>query len=116
MLSLQFAIYKSFKSTTRCFLLNRTLPIRTMKIYTKTGDKGTSALWTGERFDKNNHIFESLGSIDELNAHLGLVSPYLLSINGSRIICFGFSISILRVFWNYRLKIICLVSIDLIGV
>ena len=78
MLSLQFAINKSFKSTTRCFLLNRTLPIRTMKIYTKTGDKGTSALWTGERFDKNNHIFESLGSIDELNAHLGLVSSYLL--------------------------------------
>ena len=98
MLSLQFAIYKSFKSTTRCFLLNRTLPIRTMKIYTKTGDKGTSALWTGERFDKNNHIFESLGSIDELNAHLGLVSVYLLSINGSRITYLGFSVSILRGF------------------
>lgn len=44
-----------------------------MKIYTKTGDKGTSALWTGERFPKDSHIFECLGSIDELNAHLGLV-------------------------------------------
>lgn len=44
-----------------------------MKIYTKTGDKGTSALFTGERFYKDEHIFECLGSIDELNAHLGLV-------------------------------------------
>ena len=44
-----------------------------MKIYTKTGDKGTSALFTGDRLDKNDHIFECLGSLDELNAHLGLV-------------------------------------------
>jgi cob(I)alamin adenosyltransferase len=45
-----------------------------MKIYTKTGDKGQSSLFTGERLDKDNHIFECLGSIDELNATLGLVS------------------------------------------
>lgn len=44
-----------------------------MKIYTKTGDKGTSALYTGDRLDKNDHIFECLGSLDELNASLGLV-------------------------------------------
>ena len=49
-----------------------------MKIYTKTGDKGTSALWTGDRFPKNHHIFECLGSIDELNAYLGLISLILL--------------------------------------
>jgi cob(I)alamin adenosyltransferase len=45
-----------------------------MKIYTKTGDKGQSSLFTGERLDKDNVIFECLGSIDELNATLGLVS------------------------------------------
>ena len=44
-----------------------------MKIYTKTGDKGTSALWTGERLPKDDHIFDCLGAIDEVNAHIGLV-------------------------------------------
>ena len=42
------------------------------KIYTKTGDAGTTALYTGDRLGKDHAIFTSLGSIDELNAHLGL--------------------------------------------
>lgn len=45
-----------------------------MKIYTKTGDKGQSSLFTGERLDKDSHIFECLGNIDEVNATIGLVS------------------------------------------
>lgn len=49
-----------------------------MKIYTKTGDKGTSALWTGERLPKDNLIFDCLGAIDEVNAHLGLVILFSL--------------------------------------
>lgn len=44
-----------------------------MKIYTKTGDKGQSSLFTGARLDKDHHIFTCLGSIDELNATIGLV-------------------------------------------
>jgi cob(I)alamin adenosyltransferase len=45
-----------------------------VKIYTKTGDKGESSLYTGERLSKDHIIFECLGSIDELNAFLGLVN------------------------------------------
>lgn len=47
------------------------------KIYTKTGDKGTSALYTGERLPKDAHIFHSLGAIDELNGHLGLAREHM---------------------------------------
>lgn len=47
------------------------------KIYTKTGDKGTSALYTGTRLSKDAHIFHSLGAIDELNGHLGLAREHM---------------------------------------
>ena len=60
-----------------------------MKIYTKTGDKGQSSLWTGDRLDKDHHIFECLGSVDELNASIGLVSqgsPNLILNLGERVL------------------------------
>lgn len=44
-----------------------------MKIYTKTGDKGTTGLFGGTRVAKHHIRIESYGTIDELNAHLGLV-------------------------------------------
>ena len=50
------------------------------KIYTKTGDKGTSALYTGDRLPKDDTIFECLGSIDELNANLGLAREYIKKV------------------------------------
>lgn len=43
-----------------------------MKIYTKTGDKGTTALLGGERTSKADIRVELYGTIDELNSHLGL--------------------------------------------
>ena len=42
------------------------------KIYTRTGDDGTTALGTGERRPKSDLRFEAIGTIDELNAHVGL--------------------------------------------
>ena len=44
-----------------------------MKIYTKTGDKGTTSLFTGRRVSKHHIRIESYGTIDELNSHLGLL-------------------------------------------
>lgn len=40
-------------------------------IYTKTGDKGTTALVGGTRVPKSHIRLESYGTIDELNSHLG---------------------------------------------
>jgi cob(I)alamin adenosyltransferase len=44
-----------------------------MKIYTKTGDDGTTSLATGKRVAKNHPQVEAYGDIDELSAHLGLL-------------------------------------------
>lgn len=45
---------------------------RLSKIYTRTGDDGTSALADGKRIDKNSIIFGVMGEIDELNSHIGM--------------------------------------------
>eukprot|EP00051_Salpingoeca_urceolata_P001546 m.41831 g.41831 ORF g.41831 m.41831 type:complete len:72 (+) comp11494_c0_seq1:196-411(+) len=37
-------------------------------LYTRAGDAGTSVLFTGDRLAKSAPVFQSLGSIDELNA------------------------------------------------
>lgn len=44
-----------------------------MKIYTKTGDTGTTALYGGTRVSKHHIRIESYGTVDELNAHIGLI-------------------------------------------
>ncbi|MEM9143225.1 MAG: cob(I)yrinic acid a,c-diamide adenosyltransferase [Bacteroidota bacterium] len=44
-----------------------------MKIYTKTGDRGSTALFGGTRVGKNHIRIDSYGTVDELNSWLGLV-------------------------------------------
>jgi cob(I)alamin adenosyltransferase len=44
-----------------------------MKIYTKTGDDGTTALFGGTRVAKHHIRIESYGTVDELNSYIGLI-------------------------------------------
>lgn len=44
-----------------------------MKIYTKTGDSGTTGLFAGPRVFKDSPRIAAYGSVDELNAILGMV-------------------------------------------
>ena len=44
-----------------------------MKIYTKTGDQGTTSLWSGKRVSKAHPRIAAYGSVDELNSCLGIV-------------------------------------------
>ncbi|MDR3118183.1 MAG: cob(I)yrinic acid a,c-diamide adenosyltransferase [Mediterranea sp.] len=46
-------------------------------VYTKTGDKGTTALIGGTRVAKTHIRLEAYGTVDELNAQLGLLAIYL---------------------------------------
>lgn len=45
-----------------------------MKIYTKTGDNGSSGLFGGQRVPKYHPRLEAYGTIDELNSQIGLLA------------------------------------------
>lgn len=47
------------------------------KVYTKTGDNGTTSLVGGIRIGKANIRLEAYGTVDELNSHLGLLAALL---------------------------------------
>ncbi|SDD40279.1 cob(I)yrinic acid a,c-diamide adenosyltransferase [Sporomusa acidovorans] len=46
------------------------------KVYTKTGDKGTTSLLTGERVSKTSARVEAYGTVDEINSALGLARAH----------------------------------------
>lgn len=54
-----------------------------MKIYTKTGDKGTTSLIGGTKVPKSHLRIEAYGTVDELNSYIGLVRD-LLADDASR--------------------------------
>ena len=47
------------------------------KIYTKTGDAGTTALGSGERVPKTSPRIAAYGTVDETNAHVGVARIHL---------------------------------------
>ncbi len=48
-----------------------------MKIYTRTGDTGTTALFGGDRVRKDHPRIDAYGTVDEANSHLGLARALL---------------------------------------
>ena len=48
-----------------------------MKIYTKTGDRGTSSLLGGQIIPKDHPRLEAYGTLDELNSWIGLLGDYM---------------------------------------
>lgn len=42
-----------------------------MKIYTRTGDKGETSLYTGQRISKNDPLIDAIGTVDECNSTIG---------------------------------------------
>ena len=56
---------------------------RSMKIYTKTGDKGTTALLGGKRVSKADLRIDAYGTVDELNSWIGVLRD--LHVNQHRL-------------------------------
>lgn len=51
-----------------------------MKVYTKTGDKGTTALFGGTRVPKHHIRIDSYGTVDELNSYIGLIRDQEINV------------------------------------
>lgn len=48
-----------------------------VKIYTKTGDKGETSLFTGQRVPKNDLFIDALGTVDECNSAIGAAISFM---------------------------------------
>lgn len=57
-----------------------------MKIYTKTGDKGTTALFGGKRVSKADLRVDAYGTIDELNSYIGLLRDQPVNLSRKEIL------------------------------
>ncbi len=56
------------------------------KIYTKTGDKGTTSLIGGTKVSKSHIRIESYGTIDELNSWIGVVIDHINDAGSQKIL------------------------------
>ncbi|HEX7215600.1 MAG TPA: ATP:cob(I)alamin adenosyltransferase, partial [Methylomirabilota bacterium] len=52
------------------------MPVRITRVYTRAGDKGDTALVGGRRVPKDSPRIEAYGTIDELNAIVGLARAF----------------------------------------
>jgi cob(I)alamin adenosyltransferase len=57
-----------------------------MKIYTKKGDKGETALFGGAKTQKSDVRIHAYGTVDELNSAIGMVLSHELSDSGNEIL------------------------------
>jgi len=53
---------------------------RRIRVYTRTGDKGTTALFNGSRGAKDDDTFHALGTVDELNSVLGVAREHATAL------------------------------------
>jgi cob(I)alamin adenosyltransferase len=58
------------------FGLCEIMAVRINKVYTRTGDRGITALVGGKRVDKDSPRIEAYGTIDELNSNVGLARVF----------------------------------------
>jgi cob(I)alamin adenosyltransferase len=56
------------------------------KIYTKTGDDGTTGLAGGNRVKKSNLRLDAYGTVDELNAYIGLLRSVICDISVQKLL------------------------------
>ena len=62
-----------------------------MKLYTKTGDDGSTGLYGGGRVQKDHPRIEAYGTVDELNSFIGLLNDLVddAKINAANGIIWG---------------------------
>ncbi len=57
-----------------------------MKIYTKTGDDGTTMLFGGGRVPKSHIRIEAYGTVDELNSFIGLIRDQNINVHHKEVL------------------------------
>lgn len=62
------------------------IDIMSTKIYTKTGDKGTTSLIGGTKVPKSHLRIEAYGTVDELNSYIGLCKDLLEDEQGKKVL------------------------------
>lgn len=65
--------HRNMSSTSEGRAGDEEVVVKKSSIYTRTGDKGSTALYSGLRRPKDDQVFRALGTVDELNANLGCV-------------------------------------------